>query len=357
MATKKEVVNVGVVGCGFATSTFHAPLLQATPGIKLVAISSSDTNKVKQLYGDSVIALGSVDELFAMKEIDLVVIPTPNETHYPLAAKALAAGKHVVIDKPFTLNVKEAEDLVSKAKEAKRTLSVFHNRRWDSDFLTLRQVLSEGKLGRLVQVESHFDRYRPEVRSRWREVDGPGAGLWYDLAPHVLDQMIVLFGNPSSIIADIAKTRTGSLAPDWFHGILEWTNGLRAIVHVTALSAWQAPRWQVHGTTGTFVCWGLDCQEDQIKSGKKPGEDGFACESKPAAIFLGDGTDRTKVQEVSVPRLNGNYLNYYAALRDCLLHGSPNPVPPEEALFVMRLMEAGEMSAKEGRKIHVNLKT
>lgn len=343
--------GVGVVGCGFATTVFHAPLLLTTPGIRLVAISSSDPEKATKIYGDAVKVVNTPEELFSIKEIELVVIPTPNDSHHPLAVKALAAGKHVVIDKPFTVTLSESEDLIAKAAQANKLLSVFHNRRWDSDFLTLRKVIEEGQLGRLVHVESHFDRYRPEVRKRWREVEGPGTGLWYDLAPHLLDQVVVLFGMPSSIFVNFASQRDGAVVDDWFHAILEWSSGVRAVLHVTALSAWQCPRWQVHGTKGSFICWGLDCQEDQLKAGLKPGDKDYGIETRPAKLYIADGTDAGSIKEIEVQRLNGEYQSYYSGVKDAVLNGKALPVTAEEALRVMRLLEAGLVSAKEGRKI------
>jgi len=203
-----HTINAALVGYGFAGQTFHAPFLTTTPGLALRWVVSRDAAKVQaELPGCLV---GSLDEVLADDTVDLVVIATPNDTHAPIARQALLAGKHVVIDKPFALDLAEAEALVVLAEEQQRLLSIFHNRRWDGDFLTVRRLLAEGALGQVAQFESHFDRYRPEVRQRWREAGGPGSGLWFDLGPHILDQSLQLFGQPDWIQADLARQRPGA---------------------------------------------------------------------------------------------------------------------------------------------------
>lgn len=196
-------IRVGLIGYGYASKTFHAPLIAGTPGLELAVISSSDETKVKADW-PTVTVVSEPKHLFNDPNIDLIVIPTPNDTHFPLAKAALEAGKHVVVDKPFTVTLSQARELDALAKSLGRVLSVFHNRRWDSDFLTLKGLLAEGVLGEVAYFESHFDRFRPQVRDRWREQGGPGSGIWYDLAPHLLDQAITLFGLPVSMTVDLA---------------------------------------------------------------------------------------------------------------------------------------------------------
>lgn len=199
-------IRVGLIGYGYASKTFHAPLIAGTPRLELAVISSSDETKVKADL-PTVTVVSEPKHLFNDPNIDLIVIPTPNDTHFPLAKAALEAGKHVVVDKPFTVTLSQARELDALAKSLGRVLSVFHNRRWDSDFLTLKGLLAEGVLGEIAYVESHFDRFRPQVRDRWREQGGPGSGIWYDLAPHLLDQAITLFGLPVSMTVDLAQLR------------------------------------------------------------------------------------------------------------------------------------------------------
>lgn len=186
-----DKIRVGLIGYGYASKTFHAPLIMGTPGLELAAVSSSDETKVKADW-PAVSVVSEPRHLFNDPHIDLIVIPTPNDTHFPLAKAALEAGKHVVVDKPFTVTLSQARELDALARSTGRVLSVFHNRRWDSDFLTLKALLADGVLGEVSLFESHFDRFRPQVRDRWREQGGPGSGIWYDLAPHLLDQAIQL---------------------------------------------------------------------------------------------------------------------------------------------------------------------
>src|SRR5271166_585660 len=216
--TMSHALKVGIVGYGSAAATFHVPLILNVQGLELVAIASRDPEKVRASL-PQVETCATPEALFARHDIDLVVIATPNETHYPLTAKALEAGKHVVTEKAFTLNVVEALDLIARAGRAERVLSVFHNRRWDADFLTIQQILASGELGRLAHFESHFDRYRPAVQKRWRDSGGRGSGLWYDLGSHLVDQALRLFGAPQTISLDLAKQRDGARADDWFHAV------------------------------------------------------------------------------------------------------------------------------------------
>ncbi|WP_374404666.1 oxidoreductase [Niveibacterium sp.] len=343
-----STVKVGIVGFGFATATFHAPLIASVPGLELVAMSSSDPAKVRAAW-PQVDVCDSPDALFARPDIDLVVIPTPNETHYPLAVKALATGKHVVVDKPFTLDATEARDLIARAESAGRLLSVFHNRRWDADFLTVRQVLAAGVLGRLTHFESHFDRYRPLVRQRWRESGAPGSGLWYDLGAHLLDQTLQLFGAPQTVSLDLAKQRDGAAADDWFHAVLRYDN-LRVILHASALVPDLGPRFALHGTLGSFTKYGLDPQEDALKLGGRPGASDWGVDPRPGTLTLSEADALTQREHAGE---RGDYSRYYAAVRDAILNGAPNPVPAGDALQVMQLIDLGLASFREGRVMTV----
>ncbi|PXW99220.1 putative dehydrogenase [Sphaerotilus hippei] len=343
-----QAIQVGIVGCGFATTTFHAPLIRSVPGLRLAAISSSDPDKVRAGW-PGVDVCTSAQALFERPDIDLVVIPTPNDTHHPLALQALAAGKHVVVDKPFTLDVAQARELIELADRTGRLLSVFHNRRWDADFLTVQQLVAAGTLGRLTHVESHFDRFRPEVRPRWREGGGPGSGLWYDLGPHLLDQVLRLFGPPRTLSLDLATQRDGGQADDWFHAVLRYGE-LRVILHASALVAGLGPRFALHGTLGSYTKFGLDPQEDALKAGGCPGTPGWGADPAPGTwTRIGaDGLEASVLEGAA-----GDYTRYYAGIRDALVDGAPNPVPAREALQVMRLIELGHASVAEGRVVTV----
>src|SRR5436190_471500 len=225
--------RVGLIGYGYAGRTFHAPLIRATPGLELVAVSSSRPARVTaDLPGTAVVP--SADDLLATPSIDLVVIAAPPDVHAPLAAAALRAGKHVVVDKPIAPTLDEARATAMLAAGSDRVLAVFQNRRWDGDFLALRDLLSRGVLGEVSHFESHFDRYRPLVRNRWREQPGAGAGLWHDLGPHLVDQALQLFGLPDRVWGSLAAQRAGSQVDDWAHVVLEY-NRRRAILHASVM--------------------------------------------------------------------------------------------------------------------------
>ncbi|MGL4714691.1 MAG: oxidoreductase, partial [Aeromonas sp.] len=283
--------------------------------------------------------------------IDLVVIATPNDTHAPLARQALLAGKHVVIDKPFALDLAEAQGLVKLAQEQQRLLSIFHNRRWDSDFLTVRSLLAEGTLGQIAQFESHFDRYRPEVRQRWREAGGPGSGLWFDLGPHVLDQALQLFGQPEWLQADLAGQRPGALADDYFHVVLgygERYGQLRVVLHGSCLVSATMPRFVIHGSQGSFVKFGMDVQEDQLKQGLRPPMAEWGRDNQPGQLSrMVEG----ELQQKSVVGEAGDYGAYYRGVCAAIKGEGSNPVPAGEALAVMALLDLARQSHLEGARL------
>jgi predicted dehydrogenase len=345
--------RVGLIGFGYAGRTFHAPLVAATPGLTLAAVASSDAGRVRSVYPD--VEVDSIEALIARADIDLVIIATPNDTHQPLAMAALQAGRHVVVDKPFALSAAEARELVDAAAAKRRVLSVFHNRRWDDDFLTLARVLREGRLGRVVEVVSHFDRFRPQVRARWREAAVPGAGLWMDLGPHVVDQALVLFGRPSAIRLDQAVLRDGAVVDDWFDAQLRWEEGahggLRMRLHASTLAAAPGPRFAVHGTRGSFVVHGLDEQEDQLKAGMLPGSLGWGRSTRRAVLHEEvDGA----LRQTELALESGDYLAYYRGVA-AALQGKEPPVPAVQALQVQQVLDAGRRSAQERAELPLEL--
>ncbi|MCI0510147.1 putative dehydrogenase [Chromohalobacter marismortui] len=343
-----EVIKVGLVGYGFASKTFHAPLLMADDGMSLQAVSSRDAAKVRADW-PHVDVEASAAALFARDDLDLVVIPTPNDTHYDLARAALAAGKHVVIDKPFTVTLDEAESLVAQASRTGQLLSVFHNRRWDADFLTVQALLERGDLGRVVHVESHFDRYRPVVKSRWRESEVPGGGIWYDLGPHLIDQALVLFGRPEAILLDQACQRDGARVDDYFHAVLRYGQH-RVILHAGSLMAAPAPRFALYGTQGSYIKHGLDPQEDMLKRGERLPTPEWGEDHRHGLHTVPDMHDDGAHPELrEVPTKAGNYPAYYAGVREAIHGRGKNPVPAEDALSVMQVLEAGRRSAQSGR--------
>ena len=348
--TSLERLRVGLVGYGYAGKTFHAPLIAAVPALELAAVASSDEAKVHADW-PGVAVHATPASLIARDDIDLVVIATPNDTHFPLARDALLAGRHVVVDKPFTVKLDDARALVTLARERGRLLSVFHNRRWDGDFLTLEQMLADGVLGRVVEMSSRHDRWRPEVRQRWRESAGPGAGLWFDLGPHLVDQALQLFGHPLGITLQRDLTRDGALADDWFHAHLRYDR-LHVHLHASMLAADSAPRFTLHGTGGSFVKDGLDAQEDALKAGARPTwppQPGWGVDPG-LATRITRAADGTTVHEFVAMR-PGAHQAYFAAIAAAIRGEAPNPVPPEEALAVMELIELGIRSAEQRREL------
>ncbi|WP_165460892.1 oxidoreductase [Atlantibacter sp.] len=334
-------IRVGLIGYGYASKTFHAPLIAGTPGMTLAAVSSSDASKVHADW-PNVSVVSDPKQLFSDPSLDLIVIPTPNDTHFPLARAAMEAGKHVVVDKPFTVTLSQARELEAMAKSRGLVLSVFHNRRWDSDFLTLKGLIAEGKLGEISYFESHFDRYRPQVRNRWREQAGPGSGIWYDLGPHLIDQALVLFGVPVSITVDMAQLRPDAKTTDYFHAVLTYPQR-RVVLHSTMLAAAESARYIVHGTRGSYVKFGLDPQEDRLKNGERLPQEDWGYDMRDGVLTLASGDELDTQTLMTVP---GNYPAYYAAIRDALNGQGENPVPASQAIRVMELIELGIESAK-----------
>ena len=338
------MLRVALVGYGYAGKTIHAPLIRAAAGLELTTVVSSRPADVHaDLPGMTVCDL---DTALADPDIDLVVIATPNDLHAPQAHAALAAGKHVVVDKPFALSVDEGQAVIDHARRADRLLSVFHCRRWDSNHLTFQSL--RPRLGDLYQFIVRFDRLRPVVRDRWRERAGPGSGIWYDLGSHLLDQALTLFGPPDWIQADIANQRPGATTADYFHTVLGY-GPLRVILHSSMMTAAPGPALEVQGSMGAFVKYGLDTQEDMLKAGRTPGDVGWGADLVKGAFTAADGDVSGNPEAIT--SLPGNYLAYYEAVAAAINGNGRNPVPAEDALEVMRLLELGELSAREGRRI------
>jgi scyllo-inositol 2-dehydrogenase (NADP+) len=327
------VIRVGLIGYGLAGSVFHEPLIRACEGLELSAVLTSREHPLR---------VGSVDELLGRCE--LVVVASPNDSHFPLAREALERGKHVVVDKPFTVRVEEADALIALGREAERMLTVFHNRRWAADFLTLRGVLP--RLGELFLVEANWDRFRPEVRRRWRERPGPGAGLLADLGPHMIDEMLQLFGMPNAVSADVLAQRPGAVVDDYFDLRLDY--GTRRIcLRASSLISAPRARFSVHGSGGSFVKHGLDPQEAQLKAGMDPRDPRFGVEDREGTLTLPDGS----IQQVPTER--GRYLDFYEAVVAAIDEGAPAPVDPADARDGLLLIDLARRAAESGRRLPV----
>ena len=337
---KAKAINIALIGYGFVGKTFHAPLIQSIEGLTLAVVSSRDEEKVKRDL-PNVLVVATPEEAIQHPDVDLVVIASPNATHAPLAALALNAGKHVVVDKPFTLDMQEARELIALADEKQRLLSVFHNRRWDSDFLGIKQVIEEGRLGKVKLFESHIDRFRPEVRVRWREQNVPGSGLWFDLGPHLIDQTLQLFGLPQSVQGNIATLRDGAEINDWAHVVLNYPEH-KVILHASMLVAGGTSRFTVHGDKASVVKARIDQQEAQLLAGVIPGSESWGEDSDDMVLFDAAG-DATRLK---TPK--GDQRQYYINVRDALTGTIGNPVHPVEALAVMAVLEAAVRSSETG---------
>ncbi|MGM8851092.1 oxidoreductase [Salinicola halophyticus] len=348
----KGTIGVGLVGYGMAGKRFHAPLISAQDGLALVAVASRDADKVHADW-PSVPVEPTPQALFARDDIDLVVIPTPNATHYPLVSEALAAGKHVVVDKPFTVTADEARKLCDQAEKAERLLSVFHNRRWDADFLTVRDLIDSHSLGKIVHFESHFDRFRPDVVQRWREDPAPGAGAWFDLGSHLLDQSLVLFGTPESISLDLACQREGAKVDDYFHAVLRYGES-RVVLHGGTLVPAPGARFTVHGTRASYIKHGLDPQEDMLKRDDRLPSPQWGEDWRHGMMTIGQVREGGQPELHEIATLPGDYLAYYAGVLDAIQGVAPLPVTAQEALEVMRLLEAGVQSAETGQVVRLS---
>lgn len=342
-----EVIRVGLIGYGYAGKTFHAPLIQSVPGLTLKVVGSSQRELLQTEYPG--VAVCSAIETVTHPDVDLVVIASPNQSHFSLAAAALRAGKHVVIDKPFTVTLAEARSLTEIAKLHNRMLSVFHNRRWDSEVLAAKSILQTGVLGEVSHFECHMDRFRPLVRQRWREDPGPGAGLWFDLGPHLIDLALHLFGLPDSVNASFATLRDGGLTDDWAHVQLNYDR-LRVILHTSLLVSGGGPRSVLHGTRGSWAKFGADVQERQLISGMLPTDPAFGYDPDPGIVY-----DGATGRQTEVPAPRGNQREFYLEIRDAVRSSCPPPVPAKDAVAVMAILEASFESGKRGLVLPIPL--
>ncbi|AOK57801.1 oxidoreductase [Burkholderia ubonensis] len=341
-----SLLRIGLMGFGFAGATFHAPVIAASGRTQVAAIATGQPDRARAAYPDARI-VADLDALLALDDIECVVIATPNDTHFPLARQVLDAGRHVVVDKPVTLTSDEALALARLANARSRVFAPFHNRRWDGDFLTVRRVVESGELGRITYVTSHFDRFRPQVRVRWREEAARGGGLLLDLGPHLIDQALALFGLPDTVSATVKTRRDNGSAPDFAHVQLGYPDKDVAL-HASALSAIEPARFTLHGTRGSYQKFGLDTQEDQLKAGLTPDDVEFGGGNPPGVLRVLDGDVET---ERPVPTLDGQYAEFYRALAASIREGAPFPVTPQDAVDVMTIIELAAQSEHEGRRL------
>lgn len=337
------MTRAAILGFGLAGRYFHVPLLQAA-GIEVCAVASRQRDVVSEVLPNASVV--AADEVFAREDIDLVVIATPNELHVSQARAALQSGKHVVIDKPMSLTVAEANELIAVARAQTRMLTVFQNRRWDADFLTIKELVAHGRFGELSALHARWDRYRPDVVDRWRE-HGPGGGVLYDLGAHLIDQMLCLFGMPEWLQADVFTQRAGATAADGFE-ILLGKGRARMTLGVSTLAADGGPRYRVQGARGSYVKSGLDVQEPQLRSGMSATDATFGVEPREQWGVFTEGSGGA---HELIPSARGEWTEFYARVRSSVEQGTPPPVAPEEARDVIRIIEAVMESSDTGRRV------
>jgi scyllo-inositol 2-dehydrogenase (NADP+) len=344
------MINVGLIGFGLAGSAFHAQVISRVPGMRLAAILQRRGDEAAKAYPDAKI-VRSLDELLVLPDIRLIVIASPNDTHAPFARAALTSGHDVVVDKPFTTSYAEAVDLVNFAEKSGRFLTVYQNRRYDGDFQAIRELVAAGTLGRVVRFETHYDRFRPNLKpNAWREKAAPGAGILFDIGPHLIDHAMVLFGKPEAITADARIERHGGLADDAFDIMFHYPDSLRAVLSSSILAVAQRPRFLLFGTAGTFVKQTVDPQENNLRFGTLPEKGSWGAEPEEnwGLLTLSDGTNTT---ERRVPSGTGDYRDFYANVRDVLECKAKPFVSLPYALDVMRALEVCRASSDQQRTL------
>ncbi|HWG22996.1 Gfo/Idh/MocA family oxidoreductase [Actinospica sp.] len=352
MSTSRAPLRVGLIGFGTAGRFFHAPLLSSTPGLRLAAIVTSDPARrddILATYPD-VQVVAKAEELWPL-ELDLVVVASPNKTHVPLATAALDAGSAVVVDKPLAITSADGRALVEAAQARGRQLSVFQNRRWDGDFRTVARLVADGRLGEVQRFESRFERWRPKLKGGWRELGGrsEGSGLLYDLGSHLVDQALTLFGPAVSVYAQADVRREGAQADDDTFIALTHASGVRSHLWASATAASLGPRFRVLGSQGAYVTYGLDGQEDELRAGRTPRDEGFGVTPPERYGKLGaEGAFET------CPTLDGRYTDYYAGIESALRGEGPVPVNPNDAVAALEVIEAARISADEARVVKLS---
>ena len=333
-------IKVGLLGFGLGGSTFHASLIAEEPGLALIAVATSRTDDVRKRFPKAAV-YGSPAEVIADPAVDLVIVATPDTTHGPLARLALESGKHVVVEKPMAMSAAEGAALIALSRERGRMLTVFHNRRWDGDFKTVREIVRTRRLGDIRYAALIWDRLRPEVAQGWREQSHDPWGALMNLGPHLLDQALLLFGRPHSVTGDLAVQRHHGRSPDYFALTLHYGSG-RVLLSASTLVVDPRPRFALHGSQGSFVKHGIDPQESSLRAGVTYGTPGFGEDSEHGVLTLMNSPpERIRTQP-------GDWRPFYAGVVAAITSGSPPPVDPMDAVAGLELIELARSSAEEG---------
>lgn len=350
MSTPSPPIRTALIGYGLAGAVFHGPLIAASPAFALTAIATSDAKRQAQAKAQHPGAeiFADAEALFAAKACELVVVATANRAHAALAQAALDAGLHVIVEKPFTGDAREAARLTDLAAARGLMLSVFHNRRWDGDFLTIQRLLRDNALGAVHRFESRFERWRPDIRANWRESGAAHdiGGVMYDLGSHLVDQALVLFGPAAHVYAERHARRAGAAVDDDAFIALTHRTGVQSHLWMSLVAAAQAPRFRVLGASAAYEKFGLDPQEDALRAGATPRDPGFGEEAKElwGAIEAG-AAPRAE------PTARGDYPAFYAQIARAIREGAPAPVDPRDAVMTLTILEAAAASARSGQTI------
>lgn len=339
-------IKTAIVGYGFSAKTFHIPFITTSDAFRFDCVSSSQKESVVADWPE-VAHYTSADDMIMQSDADLVIITAPNEVHYSLAKLALEQNKHVLIEKPFVTRSKEGEALIALAKEKGLLLSVYQNRRYDGDFLTVKRLIDEKRLGNVRVYESHFDRFRPNVQQRWRETAKDGGGILYDLAPHLLDQALSLFGLPLSLSASCKIMRQGSTNTDYFHLTLHYSE-TEVILVANLFCSGPNLRFQVQGDEGSYVKYGLDPQEDCLRAGEMPLGNHWGSERLPdyGKLYNADNVEL-------IPTEQGCYQNFFADLAKAITSGEHDKMDAEQSLQTIKLIELALECEATGQRLKV----
>jgi predicted dehydrogenase len=348
-------IKTAVIGYGFSARTFHIPFLQGLAEFEFCAIASSQHELVQQQL-PGVVCYPDAHSLLAQSDAELVIITSPNHSHAVLVEQALLHNKHVIVEKPFVTNSAQGEKLIALATAKNLMLSVYHNRRWDGDFLTVKKLLADNTLGELRVFESHFDRFRLQVRQRWRETAPDGGGLLFDLGPHLIDQALQLFGKPVAISATCRQMRDDAVTTDYFQLQLHYPK-LQVMLHSDMLSAAPNRRFSLKGTLGSYEKYGLDPQEQRLIAGMSPLAQGFGLEEsshfglwyRPEQQATVAATAGCKAE--LVPTEAGAYQHYFVAIAAAIRQQQAVPVSAEDALLGIRLIELAIQSSEQGKTL------
>ncbi|WP_299699553.1 oxidoreductase [uncultured Pontibacter sp.] len=345
-----RTLHIGLLGFGMAGRVFHAPIISVLPGLMLSMIRAGRPESIalaKASYPEAEVVTDDA-AILQDNRIDLIIVATTNDTHFALAKAALEAGKNVVVEKPFTITSEQADELIELAHKQNKLLAVYQNRRWDSDFKTLQKLIQSEMLGRLVEYEAHFDRFRPiPASSTWKEEDQPGTGILYDLGSHLIDQALTLFGTPEELYADLRTQRSGGQIIDSFDLTLYYKSGLKAILKAGMLVKQPGPRFILSGDKGSFVKYGLDVQEAALKQGLSPAN--TANWGKEPEEIWGKLDTEVQGQHLvgKIQSETGDYRGFYENVRDAILGIAELEVKPEQARNTIRLIELAMQSSYE----------